>query len=85
MVIFGPFLFLFLKLVFMSVGDVLITAATGQLSDLEADRAGLVPTHAYAVLELRKFKVWEISSTGCYSSIFFRSFLYQVQNRTELS
>ena len=41
----------------MSVGDVLITAATGPLSDLEADRAGLVPTHAYAVLELRKFKV----------------------------
>jgi len=35
-------------------GDVLITAATGQISDDEADRAGLVPTHAYAVLEVKK-------------------------------
>ncbi|XP_065666768.1 calpain-7 isoform X4 [Hydra vulgaris] len=35
-------------------GDVLITAATGVMSDAEADRAGLVPTHAYAVLNLKK-------------------------------
>lgn len=39
------------------LGDVLITAATGQISDDEADRAGLVPTHAYAVLEVKKIMV----------------------------
>ena len=35
-------------------GDVLVTVATGELSDLDADRTGLVPTHAYAVLDVRK-------------------------------
>ncbi|XP_029035260.1 calpain-7-like [Osmia bicornis bicornis] len=34
-------------------GDVLVTVATGELSDLDADRTGLVPTHAYAVLNVR--------------------------------
>lgn len=35
-------------------GDCLITMATGPMSDSEADRAGLVPTHAYALLDIRK-------------------------------
>ncbi|CAL7935433.1 unnamed protein product [Xylocopa violacea] len=35
-------------------GHVLVTVATGELSDLEADRTGLVPTHAYAVLDVRQ-------------------------------
>ncbi|XP_023289870.1 calpain-7 isoform X2 [Orussus abietinus] len=35
-------------------GDVLVTVATEELSDAEADRTGLVPTHAYAVLDVRK-------------------------------
>ncbi|GAB1864293.1 Calpain-7 [Camponotus japonicus] len=35
-------------------GDVLVTVATGQLSDLDADRTGLVPSHAYAVLDVKK-------------------------------
>lgn len=35
-------------------GDVLITVATGEMSDAEADRTGLVPTHAYAVLDVQK-------------------------------
>eukprot|EP00048_Salpingoeca_helianthica_P009240 m.132646 g.132646 ORF g.132646 m.132646 type:complete len:1072 (-) comp14815_c0_seq1:35-3250(-) len=35
-------------------GDVLITMATGTLSDAEADRAGLVPTHAYALLDMQE-------------------------------
>lgn len=35
-------------------GDVLVTAATGMLSDTDAERAGLVPTHAYAVLDVKK-------------------------------
>nr|CAB3227605.1 calpain-7-like [Phallusia mammillata] len=35
-------------------GHCLATISTGPLSELEADRAGLVPTHAYAVLDMRK-------------------------------
>ena len=38
-------------------GDVLITVATGFISDAEAERAGLVQTHAYAVLDIRKIQV----------------------------
>lgn len=34
-------------------GDVLVTVATGDLSDAEADRTGLVPTHAYAVMDVQ--------------------------------
>ncbi|KAG0267423.1 calpain 7 [Mortierella polycephala] len=35
-------------------GVALITIATGNMTDEEADRLGLVPTHAYAVLELKE-------------------------------
>lgn len=38
-------------------GDILVTVATGQMSEVEADRSGLVPSHAYAVLDVRKIKV----------------------------
>lgn len=38
-------------------GDVLITAATGELSNVACDRTGLVSTHAYAVLDLRLVEV----------------------------
>lgn len=38
-------------------GDVLVTVATGEMNEAEADRSGLVPTHAYAVLDVRKIKV----------------------------
>ncbi|CAB3236560.1 unnamed protein product [Arctia plantaginis] len=34
-------------------GDVLATVATGELHEAEAERTGLVPTHAYAVLDVR--------------------------------
>ncbi|XP_054169050.1 calpain-7-like isoform X2 [Oppia nitens] len=34
-------------------GDVLITIATGELSDAECERTGLVATHAYAMLDIR--------------------------------
>ncbi|XP_055947914.1 calpain-7-like [Argiope bruennichi] len=37
-----------------NIGHVLITVATGEMSDSEADRAGLVPTHAYAVLDVKE-------------------------------
>ncbi|UYV60305.1 CAPN7 [Cordylochernes scorpioides] len=34
-------------------GDILATISTGELSDLDAERSGLVPTHAYAILDVR--------------------------------
>ena len=34
-------------------GDCLITVATGDFSDAEGEALGLVPTHAYAVLQVR--------------------------------
>ncbi len=34
-------------------GDVLITFATGELTDSESDRTGLVATHAYAMLDIK--------------------------------
>lgn len=37
-------------------GHCLITVATGELSEGDADRAGLVPTHAYAMLDMREIK-----------------------------
>lgn len=41
----------------LNTGDCLITVATGPLSDSDADRAGLVSTHAYALLDMRKIQV----------------------------
>lgn len=38
-------------------GDVLVTVATGPMSDVDADRAGLVSTHAYALLDIREIRV----------------------------
>ena len=37
-------------------GHCLITIATGEIPEVEADRAGLVPTHAYAMLDIREVK-----------------------------
>lgn len=37
-------------------GHCLVTLSTGQLSQEEADRAGLVPTHAYAMLDIKEVK-----------------------------
>lgn len=41
----------------ISSGDVLATVATGSLADAEAERTGLVATHAYAVLDVRLVNV----------------------------
>ncbi|KAJ8922897.1 hypothetical protein NQ315_001439 [Exocentrus adspersus] len=37
-------------------GDVLVTVATGELTENEAERSGLVPTHAYAVMDVQTVK-----------------------------
>ena len=52
-------------------GDVLITAATGVLSEVEASRAGLVPTHAYAVLDMKMVKV-RLFSNVCFLMPFVK-------------
>jgi hypothetical protein len=38
-------------------GHCLITVATGEMPESVADRAGLVPTHAYAMLDIREVQV----------------------------
>lgn len=38
-------------------GRCLITVATGDLSDAESERTGLVSTHAYAVLDMKEADV----------------------------
>ncbi|XP_063308249.1 calpain-7 [Pelobates fuscus] len=39
-------------------GDVLITTATGVMTEEEGEKWGLVPTHAYAVLDIREYKTF---------------------------
>ena len=42
-------------------GDCVATVATGPMSDADANRAGLVESHAYAMLDIRETKVIFIS------------------------
>lgn len=53
----------------MCIGDILITVATGDLDQAEADRTGLVPTHAYAVLEVREVLVGLLCHPSDFNSI----------------
>lgn len=41
----------------LSAGRCLVTVATGELSDAQAERTGLVSTHAYAVLNMVEIDV----------------------------
>lgn len=49
-------------------GDCLVTVATGEISEADEERAGLVPTHAYAMLDIRDVKVSGPLSTETTSS-----------------
>lgn len=41
----------------MAKGNVLATVATGELPESVAERAGLIPTHAYAILDVKHVQV----------------------------
>ncbi len=43
--------------ILFSIGNALLTVATGELSEAQAERAGLVATHAYAILNVVQYKV----------------------------
>jgi calpain-7 len=58
-------------------GDVLITFATGELSDSEADRTGLVPTHAYALLDIKLVLVF--NQRICFS-VFNQFFSHRIRD-----
>lgn len=48
-------------------GRCLITVATGELSDDEGERTGLVATHAYAVLDLKEIDVSTVTFCWAFS------------------
>ena len=47
------------------LGMALVTVATGPMSESQAERAGLVQTHAYAVLNVVHIKVSYSHNTSC--------------------
>lgn len=51
----------------MGKGDVLVTIATGNISEREADRAGLVQTHACKLIINRRA---EVSKCYCLKQLF---------------
>jgi len=51
-------------------GHCLVTVATGELRDGEADRTGLVPTHAYAMLDVQLIQVSVYQHANCFTSSF---------------
>lgn len=57
-------------------GHCLVTVATGELSDGDADRAGLVPTHAYAMLDVREELVNEYTFKSLYQYLCEMCYLY---------
>ena len=50
-------------------GHCLVTMATGEMSEVEADRAGLVPTHAYAMLDIQEVRV-------CVKGVSYALYMY---------
>ncbi|CAG9856353.1 unnamed protein product [Phyllotreta striolata] len=75
----------------LAKGDVLVTVATGEMSDMETERSGLVSTHAYAVMDVqtvdgvRLFKLknpWShLRWRGRYSELDTRRWTPELQRR----
>lgn len=64
-------------------GDVLITTATGVMTEEEGERWGLVPTHAYAVLDIREYKVSPITLVIlCHHQDIRRNMAKSISNNT---
>ena len=42
-------------------GNALMTVATGELNETDKERSGLVPLHAYAILDVRSLKIGGVS------------------------
>lgn len=57
-------------------GHCLVTIATGDISDAEAERAGLVPTHAYALLDIRDVKVYKPRKEQSINLVIVRTLKY---------
>ena len=57
-------------------GDVLVTVATGELSEAVADHTGLVPTHAYAVLDVKQIDVSLSLAILLLMIVFFSPFFF---------
>ncbi|KAJ8965118.1 hypothetical protein NQ314_004343 [Rhamnusium bicolor] len=65
----------------LAKGDVLVTVATGELSENDAERSGLVPTHAYAVMDVQTVKgKFENKWRGNYSELDTRHWTPELQN-----
>ena len=62
-----------------TAGDALITFATGDISDFESERTGLVSTHAYAMLDAKCVNV--IFSNKIHSEIHLTlKFSYRIKD-----
>ena len=53
----------------------MVTVATGEMSDADADRAGLVSTHAYAMLDVKEIQV---DFYFLHRTIIFEQFIYSM-------
>lgn len=64
-------------------GMVLITVATGNLPEHAATRAGLVPNHAYALLDLREAEVLLLYTLGYFCCKFYHFYKTMMIDRAD--
>lgn len=61
-------------------GQVLMTVATGNIPESEAERSGLVPSHAYAVFDIREVNVSKIKNVKSKRSKFQQTIYFRESN-----